>query len=1205
MWELRTWRLSLSCVVWGILFAVAPVSAGSLSGFVGQSVSPITSARVSIESTDVPGGIHGIVTNRSTSMPVSGAQVFIDAPPVFAGSAPFIAVSNASGEYQIPDLVPGSYNIGIWAEGFETDYELNIDVAAGASTERNCVVSSVAVDDEFLTVIRIEFDNLAFHPGHDEAWFDQFLFDSTPGAASVRNYFYEISHGRMRIQKGVNVLIHCSQTDLQYPHENAMRDDLADWALPAANSIINFAASNLDRFDNNDRTPGADGDIDHVLLIPAGMSQSITGATDCDMNPVNMWNTVYNLDGKQSGYQTLCPEYSPLGNFVHELMHSMGENYVQDLYIGGTCEDENEDDLSTAAKWALLDVGMYNDLISIPPDPRTGGCLPYIQPCGVGDPDCWTHENGENPSHPVPWTSRVRWYHGFFNSLLISESLTAGQSRSIRLYPYESSGPETRTIIAYDPDVSTAYWYITLRLPLGFDHGLDLPGDIPGETGVVIDYTDNALAGTMPLRGPVRVRDSHPDTAPPSYLHYACRFQLDDAAFNLSEVNAYDERSLHVDIINEYADGSVQIQISLDAKSNSDTEIARLEFDGLPQEYTEPMELDYCLASGVRGSNRSEPEHRVQRKSRVQYETLTNDQGMYSFPNLDDGIWNFEIRACGYALYPATVAVEGVTQKNADLVPDENLAPDAVITAPVAGNQLSPVALNASGSSDPESQPLSYQWVSDVDGLVSELSIDTAVLSLGTHLLTLTVSDGFCSDSSDVLITVINPTSTPTPPVSPTPTGAVFTSTPSPNPTSTPTPSPAQTGSFCSGQQLYSSSPALAILDDGCPEQQLDTIHVPESALIYGVRVRVNITHTFDADLDFYIEHPSGVVVELSTDNGSNGDHYTDTVFDDAASIAISSGQAPFTGTYRPETPLSALTGLNAEGDWIFRICDDMYAGTGTLVSWDLCINYENPPQTATQTHTAAPPTSTLTPASTRTASPTATPTSVQSPNPTATASRTPTASTPTPPTPNPTLPPTQTPTTQPYTQTPAPSSTATNSPTQTATVTPTATGSSSHTPAVTSTPTGTPVFTATPWPTTTTTPQPSMTPTTSPTAPTSPTPATFACDLLLSDTMFEAGMPFRLEIEIHNGTSTGYNLHQYLILDVFGSYFFHPSWDNELDYTYSSISRGYHGTSTVFDFVWPEVSGGADGLKFYLGYLDAATLELVGNIDIEEFGYR
>ncbi len=51
--------------------------------------------------------------------------------------------------------------------------------------------------------------------------------------------------------------------------------------------------------------------------------------------------------------------------------------------------------------------------------------------------------------------------------------------------------------------------------------------------------------------------------------------------------------------------------------------------------------------------------------------------------------------------------------------------------------------------------------------------------------------------------------------------------------------------------------------------------------------------------------HPDATMVELSTDNGSTGDNYTNTVFDDEASTAITAGTAPFTGSYRPEGSLS------------------------------------------------------------------------------------------------------------------------------------------------------------------------------------------------------------------------------------------------------------------------------------------------------------
>jgi len=85
--------------------------------------------------------------------------------------------------------------------------------------------------------------------------------------------------------------------------------------------------------------------------------------------------------------------------------------------------------------------------------------------------------------------------------------------------------------------------------------------------------------------------------------------------------------------------------------------------------------------------------------------------------------------------------------------------------------------------------------------------------------------------------------------------------------------------------------------------------------------VTVNIDHSWDSDLDIYLIHPDGTQIELSTDNGSAGDNYTNTVFDDQATTPITSGTAPFTGSFIPEQSLSVLNGKNANGTWNLKSC--------------------------------------------------------------------------------------------------------------------------------------------------------------------------------------------------------------------------------------------------------------------------------------------
>ncbi|NOR58664.1 MAG: hypothetical protein GQ474_09095, partial [Sulfurimonas sp.] len=98
----------------------------------------------------------------------------------------------------------------------------------------------------------------------------------------------------------------------------------------------------------------------------------------------------------------------------------------------------------------------------------------------------------------------------------------------------------------------------------------------------------------------------------------------------------------------------------------------------------------------------------------------------------------------------------------------------------------------------------------------------------------------------------------------------------------------------------------------------------------------LNLTHTRDADLDIYLRAPNGDHVKLTTDNGGSGDNFTNTTFDDEAGTSITSGTAPFTGTFRPEGDLSDFDGMDMEGTWTLVIRDDASWDIGTLDSWSL-----------------------------------------------------------------------------------------------------------------------------------------------------------------------------------------------------------------------------------------------------------------------------
>ena len=74
----------------------------------------------------------------------------------------------------------------------------------------------------------------------------------------------------------------------------------------------------------------------------------------------------------------------------------------------------------------------------------------------------------------------------------------------------------------------------------------------------------------------------------------------------------------------------------------------------------------------------------------------------------------------------------------------------------------------------------------------------------------------------------------------------------------------------------------------------------------------------------------------LANRRGGSGDNFTDTVFDDEAATAIGAGSAPFTGSFRPEQPLSAFDGKPVDGTWKLRISDQAAQDIGTLNSWGI-----------------------------------------------------------------------------------------------------------------------------------------------------------------------------------------------------------------------------------------------------------------------------
>lgn len=123
-----------------------------------------------------------------------------------------------------------------------------------------------------------------------------------------------------------------------------------------------------------------------------------------------------------------------------------------------------------------------------------------------------------------------------------------------------------------------------------------------------------------------------------------------------------------------------------------------------------------------------------------------------------------------------------------------------------------------------------------------------------------------------------------------------------------------------------------------------DTVNVNTGGTITDVNITIGaLTHSKTGDVEFSIKSPLGTEVILASRRGGTGANFINTIFNDSAANPISSGTAPFTDSFRPESPLSVFNGQNPLGDWIFRVNDNTTGDTGRVKTYCLVIRYDTP----------------------------------------------------------------------------------------------------------------------------------------------------------------------------------------------------------------------------------------------------------------------
>jgi subtilisin-like proprotein convertase family protein len=131
---------------------------------------------------------------------------------------------------------------------------------------------------------------------------------------------------------------------------------------------------------------------------------------------------------------------------------------------------------------------------------------------------------------------------------------------------------------------------------------------------------------------------------------------------------------------------------------------------------------------------------------------------------------------------------------------------------------------------------------------------------------------------------------------------------------------------------------AVAIPDPGTVDIPLNVSGV---GLMSDVNVRIgSITHTWVVDLTVTLISPAGTSVTLFRSIGGSGDNFINTVLDDEATSGINlAAGAPFTGTFKPDSPLSAFDGESADGTWKLRVQDAEAPDPGVVNAFSLQIS--------------------------------------------------------------------------------------------------------------------------------------------------------------------------------------------------------------------------------------------------------------------------
>ncbi len=118
------------------------------------------------------------------------------------------------------------------------------------------------------------------------------------------------------------------------------------------------------------------------------------------------------------------------------------------------------------------------------------------------------------------------------------------------------------------------------------------------------------------------------------------------------------------------------------------------------------------------------------------------------------------------------------------------------------------------------------------------------------------------------------------------------------------------------------------------------------------------------------------------------------------------------------------------------------------------------------------------------------------------------------------------------------------------------------------------------------------------------PAPEKLGISLEMNMDSYTEGDRFTLEVTTENHLPEPVEADQYVILDVWGTYYFNPEWQEIPGSTRKTMAPCERTSETLLDFIWPEDAGQGDGLYFWAALLAPDSDVLLCRYDRRRFSF-